>query len=266
MKIALIGCGKMATSLVLGFYNKNPQLKFFGFNPTFEKTQILMEKVGGLSFKEIKDLPPSDIYLLGAKPQHFKEMVRMLSPYLPQDALIVSIMAGIPVKMLSSNLNSQRVIRIMPNTPCAVGEGVSSIFFGDGIKEEEKKQIKELFTSVGSVFELSTEDQINISTVFTGSGPGFLFEIARIMHSKILEMGIEPKMATDMINQTFLGTATLMIQSGKNYESLRESVASKGGITEAGLSVFKEKNLSGILGDSLEASLNRCLTLGEQND
>lgn len=266
MKIALIGCGKMASSLALGFYNKNPQLKFFGFNPTFEKSKILMEKLGGLSFKEIKDLPPSDIYLLGAKPQHFKEMARMLSPNLPQNALIVSILAGIPIKTLSSKLNSQRVVRIMPNTPCAVGEGVSSIFFGDGITEEEKKQIKELFSAVGSVFELSTEDQINISTVFTGSGPGFLFEIARIMHKKILEKGIEPKMATDMINQTFLGTAKLMVQSGKTYESLRESVTSKGGTTEAGLSVFKEKDLAGILGESFEASLNRCLTLGDQND
>jgi pyrroline-5-carboxylate reductase len=266
MKISLIGCGKMASSLALGFYNKNPHLKFFGFNPTFEKTQVLMEKVGGISFKEIKDLPPSDIYLLGAKPQHFKEMARMLSPYLPQDALIVSILAGIPVKMLSSKLNTQRVIRVMPNTPCAVGAGVSSIFFGDGIKEEEKKQIKDLFAAVGSVFELSLEEQINISTVFTGSGPGFLFEIARIMHSKILEKGIEPKMATEMINQTFLGAAKLMIQSGKTYEFLRESVTSKGGTTEAGLSVFKEKDLSGILGESLEVSLNRCLTLGEQDD
>jgi pyrroline-5-carboxylate reductase len=256
----------MASSLAVGFYNQNPHLKFFGFNPTYEKTQLLMEKIGGLAVKEIKDLPPCDIYLLGAKPQHFNKMENMLSPYLPPDALLVSIMAGIPVKTLSSKFKSKRVIRVMPNTPCAVGAGVSSIFYGDGIKEEEKKQIKDLFSAVGSVFELTDEDQIDISTVFTGSGPGFLFEIARIMHSKILEKGIEPKMATDMINQTFLGAAKLMIESGKSYESLRESVTSKGGVTEAGLLIFKEKDLAGILDKTLEASLNRCLTLSQTRD
>ncbi len=253
----------MASSLAEGFYTKNPHLKFFGFNPTYEKTQLLMEKIGGLAVKEIKDLPSCDIYLLGAKPQQINKMEIMLSPYLPPDALLVSIMAGISVKTLSSKFNSKRVIRVMPNTPCAVGEGVSSIFYGDAIKEEDKKHIKELFSAVGAVFELSLEDQINISTVFTGSGPGFIFEIARIMHSKMLEKGIDPKMATDMINQTFLGAARLMIESGKSYESLRESVTSKGGVTEAGLLTFGKRDLAGILEESLEAALNRCVTLSE---
>ena len=94
----------MASALSLGFYKKNPHLKFFGFNPTFEKAQSLMEKIKGVAVKEINDLPPSDIYLLGAKPQHLNEMVKMLSPYLKPNSLIVSIMAGISVNLLSRKL------------------------------------------------------------------------------------------------------------------------------------------------------------------
>lgn len=266
LKISLIGCGKMTSSLALGFYKKYPQLKFFGFNPTFEKSRTLMDKIKGVAVKEIRDLPPSDIYLLGAKPQHFSEMVKLLSPHLSPNSLIISIMAGISVETLSKKLNSKKIVRVMPNTPCAIAEGVSSVFFGNGIQELEKKQIKEIFEAVGLVFELSLEKQIDISTVFTGSGPGFLFEIARIMYSKILENGIEPKMAADMVNQTFLGTSKLMLQNGANYESLRDSVTSKGGTTEAGLFVLKQKDLAGILGEAFEVSLIRCRALGEKND
>lgn len=266
MKISIIGCGKMSSSLALGFFKKFSHLEFFGFNPTFEKALSLMKQINGSAVKEIKELPVSDIYLLGAKPQHFDEMVKMLSPYLPPNALIISIMAGINVESLSHKLNSKRIARVMPNTPCAIGEGVSSVYFGPELLRDEKNKILELFQAVGSVFELSLEDQINISTVFTGSGPGFLFEIARIMYFKILEEGIEPKIAAAMVNQTFLGASKLMIQAGNNYELLRESVTSRGGTTEAGLLVFKERDLSGLLGKAFEASLSRSRKLGEKND
>ena len=148
------------------------------------------------------------------------------------------------MKQFPKNLNSNKIIRIMPNTPCAVGEGVVSIFFDESIKNKEKDLIKDIFHSVGLVIELNEEEQINTSTVFTGSGPGFLFEIARIMHSKILEKGINPEISKKMIGQTFLGAAKQMIESDKSYESLRNSVTSKGGTTEAGLKILNQKNLN----------------------
>jgi pyrroline-5-carboxylate reductase len=266
LKISLIGCGKMASALSLGIHKKFPNLKFFGFNRTPVKAQDLMEKINGLAFGKISELPSSDIYLLGVKPQQFDEMAKMTASYLNSNSLIISMIAGINCETISKKFNSNKIIRIMPNTPCAVGEGVVSIFFHKSIGNKEKDLIKNIFHAVGLVFELTEEEQINTSTVFTGSGPGFLFEIARIMHSKILEKGINVEISKKMIGQTFLGAAKQMIESDESFETLRNNVSSKGGTTEAGLNILNQKNLTGILNEALEASLKRCSSLSDNRD
>jgi pyrroline-5-carboxylate reductase len=161
-----------------------------------------MEKINGLAFGKISELPSSDIYLLGVKPQQFDEMAKMTASYLNSNSLIISMIAGINCETISKKFNTNKIIRIMPNTPCAVGEGVVSIFFDKSIGNKEKDLIKNIFQAVGLVFELTEEEQINISTVFTGSGPGFLFEIARIMHSKILEKEIDPEISKRWNNRS----------------------------------------------------------------
>jgi pyrroline-5-carboxylate reductase len=263
LKISLIGCGKMATALSTGIYNKFPNLKFFGYNRTFSKAKDLMEKLKGKAAEKITDLPPSDIYFLGVKPQQFDEMIEMANSVINQKSLVISIIAGVSNQKISKKLKTKKIIRIMPNTPCLVGEGVISIYFSKGIEEKEKLIIKKLLESVGLVFELSKEEQLNTSTVFTGSGPGFLFEVARILYLKIMKEGIEPEIAKKMIAQTFLGSGKLMSSTDESFEALRNSVASKGGTTEAGLRTLKEQKFQNILEEAIENSLKRCDSLSD---
>ncbi len=258
-KITLIGCGKMASALAIGFYKKYPNLKFFGFNRTPEKSIELMKKINGKSVLNPNELPFSDIYLIGVKPQQFEDLAKMIS--LPSHSLVISMMAGISEERISEKLNVQKVIRVMPNSPCLVGAGVTSIFFNEKISKEENKLVKEIFQSVGVVIELPLEEQIAISTVFSGSGPGFLFELARIWYQKILEEGINPEIAKKMIDQTFLGSGKLMKMSNESYEELKDNVTSKGGTTEAGLKVLKESGFERLIMASLEESIKRCRNL-----
>ena len=95
-KMAVIGCGKMATALVFGMSKDN--LEFFGFNPTLKKAQDLMERVGGTAVAKLEELPHCDFYLIGAKPQHFKELTKTFSP--PGDSTVISLMAGITLDAL----------------------------------------------------------------------------------------------------------------------------------------------------------------------
>jgi pyrroline-5-carboxylate reductase len=106
LQISLIGCGKMASALSLGIHKKFPNLKFFGFNRTPDKAKDLMGKLGGLAIEKISELPSSDIYLLGVKPQQFDEMAKMTTPFLNPNSLIISMIAGINCETISKKFKS----------------------------------------------------------------------------------------------------------------------------------------------------------------
>jgi pyrroline-5-carboxylate reductase len=258
-KMAVIGCGKMATALISGV--SKDDLEFFGYNPTQKKAGDLMEKVGGTAVAKLDELPHCDFYLIGAKPQHFKELSNNFSP--PKESTVISLMAGVSLDSLKLGFKTDKVIRLMPNTPCLIGLGVIGLIATKEV--QDLSYVSEIFKTVGLVQVVEKEEDINIITAFTGSGPAYIFELANILSNLMQDKGFTADVSQRLIEKMILGSATLMAISPEGPAELRDNVTSKGGTTEAALKVFKELGLRDIVNSAITANLTRASKLEGEN-
>jgi pyrroline-5-carboxylate reductase len=240
LKCGVIGCGKMASVIVQGMA-KSKQLDFVGYNPTLSKAQALMAQVGGTVVSRIEDLPECDYYLIGAKPQHFKHLQGAFKP--AKSSIILALMAGITVSSLSLGFKTQQVVRIMPNTPCLVGEGVIALSGHPGVAQEVFSFLKKTLSPLGLVEIVESEELMDLFTIFTGSAPAFVFEFVRVLAMEFERRGVSQGGSQKLITQMVYGAAKLLKQSKESPEVLQDNVTSKGGVTEAALEVLKFEDL-----------------------
>ena len=220
-----------------------------------------MDSVGGIAVAKINDLPPSDFYLIGAKPQHFPDLTKTFSP--ATEATLISLMAGVSIDSLKRGFHTDKIIRLMPNTPCLIGEGVVGLMASKEVKN--LPLVLDLLKNVGLVEVVNDEELINIITAFTGSGPAYVFEFANILGNLMSEMGFEKEVAQKLIEQMIFGAATLMKSCDESPFELRDNVTSKGGTTEAALNIFKAEGLENMIKSAIDANLTRARALEGEN-
>ncbi|MEI8347289.1 MAG: NAD(P)-binding domain-containing protein, partial [Pseudomonadota bacterium] len=189
MKLILLGCGTMGNGLLLGAnkFLKSKKIQTFTYDPIHQKSQALAKKVKAKAMWPISTLPAGDIYLIACKPQHFAELAHEIT--IPPKSLVISIVAGIQVERIKKLLKVNQVVRVMPNTPAMLGEGVSALFFTPTVQGPKKKLVLDFFKQVGLVFCFEKEDKIDLVTPFSGSGPAYFFEFTRILIEKLTSMG-----------------------------------------------------------------------------
>lgn len=261
-KLAVLGCGNMGSAIVLGVAKKTDTFEFHLYDPLFEKASKLAKESSGKAHEKMAALKTCDYFLLACKPQNFNELARSLKPTLHKDSKIISIIAGVPTSRLKEALGVAKIARVMPNTPCLIGEGAAAIYFVN-VSTAEQKIVKEIFSSIAQVHFVASDDAVDIVTIGIASGSGYLFEIARIFIEKLTAMGLNPKTADAMVKQMLKGSAALLQQATDSPEELRNKVTSKGGTTEAALKVFSEKNLKEIFNKALEAAYQRAKELSK---
>ncbi len=245
--LAILGTGKMGRILTTGLYRAHAPFNFFLYNQTREKAEALAHDVQGTALLEMNQLAKIDVILIACRPQQFNQLALELKPMLKGDELIVSIMAAIPTRTLSDKLGVTKIVRMMPNTPNKIGLGVNLFYFSPTVSLPERTHILNSFGLFSSVFNLEKEDDLDICTAFTGSGPALIFEWARLMVEVLIRRGIVAIDAHKMVAQTFLGAATLLAGQGKSPLELREEVASKGGVTVEALKVFADSGMEQII-------------------
>ncbi len=204
----------------------------------------------------------SDIVILAVKPQIIDIVLDEIADVITDRKTIVSIAAGITLQYLESRLKTKRLIRVMPNTPAIVQEGMSVMSLCGCLLEKEIAQIRGIFMSVGKVLTLP-EEQMNAVTALSGSGPAFVALFIEAMIESGERMGLNKSDATDLAVQTLLGTAKLM-DTGMSTENLRKMVTSPGGTTAAGLRHFEEKGFKTIVSDAMAAARKRAEELGRK--
>jgi pyrroline-5-carboxylate reductase len=238
IKMAILGCGNMTTPLVESFSQQFDNIDLYTYTPSQVRAKELAEKVKGTFCPTLKDIPTCSFYLIGCKPQQFDELAKDLGPFLEGECTIISLMAGKSVEVIKKYLNVKKVVRLMPNTPVKVGQGVHLIYFSPEVEENEARLLEELFSSCGEVFVFENEDQINLVTPYCGSGPAYIFEMARILISDLQSKGISQVGAEKMIKQMIYGASKLMLKSEESPGMLRDKVTSKGGVTAEALKIF----------------------------
>ncbi len=176
-----------------------------------------------------------DLAIVAVKPQLVDAVLPDYADRLADGGFVASIAAGCSIARLSKLANGAPVVRIMPNLPSAIGQGVSGLCAGDNVSDAQGKAVEQLLSVNGETVWVEDEDKLDRLTAISGSGPGYVFEIARAYVAAAEELGFTTEEARKLVLGTIIGTATMARDSGDDLETLRNSVTSKNGTTQAGL-------------------------------
>jgi len=266
-RIAVIGGGNMGSALVGGLVKNKivPPGDVLVCEIDANRREHLRETYGVEVSESLEDAPGfAKILLLAVKPIHLTEVGNRLRDRLTKDHLVVSILAGQSRAKLSRALGgAARMVRVMPNLPAQAGAGISAVTFGEDVDCNQRVIVNEILSAVGSVVEVEEELQ-NAVTAVSGSGPGFLFQLASYLIEAAKAVQLPEPVARQLVVQTMLGTARFLEQSGDHPAELVKKVATPGGTTEAGLKVLEQADLEGIIRETIRAATERSKELGRK--
>ena len=176
---------------------------------------------------------------------------------------MVSILAGVSVDLLRKTLWNIPVLRLMPNTPCLVGEGIITHYASHDLPTDQARFFTHLFAQHASLVPFEDEATFDQVTPILGSGPGVLFELSAILQRELELLGIDTEESKALISKLFMGTALLAQQSPHSFETLKQQVTSPGGITESMLGVMQSKQIDHIFKQAIEAGRQRGIALNQ---
>jgi len=197
------------------------------------------------------------------KPQTFKDAAAATQSYTP-NALHLSVAAGIRSDTLTQWLQSERIVRAMPNTPALIGQGISGLFARSAVSEADKARVAQLMECTGQFIWLSDESHIDAVTALSGSGPAYVFYFLEAMRDAGAAMGLSPAQAYQLALATFSGATALACASVDDPETLRQRVTSKGGTTFAALTSMETDGVKASFIAAMRAAQQRGKELGDE--
>jgi pyrroline-5-carboxylate reductase len=255
-----IGGGKMAEALIKGLMSRGSRNVLVS-EPLEERRRYLETSYGIKTCASNKEVAGAcNTIILAVKPQNMAAVLDEIAGSISEDKTVVSIAAGITLAFLQKNLKTKKLVRVMPNTPAIVQEGMSVMSLCECMSERDISEVRDIFMSVGKVLTLP-EKYMDAVTALSGSGPAFIALFTEALISAGVRMGLSEDHAAELALQTLSGTSRLL-DTGMTPEKLREMVTSPGGTTAAGLKTFEEKGLKNIVTDALQAALKRAEELG----
>ncbi len=258
--IGFIGGGNMAEAIIKGISGKDAR-DIMVSEPRDERRAYLEKTYNIKTSSNNKEVAENcNIIILAVKPQNMDSVTADIYDIISSDKIVVSIAAGITLSYLSARLKTNKIIRVMPNTPALVLDGMSVMSMCECIHDKEIGLIRDIFMSIGKLLVLP-EKYMDAVTALSGSGPAFLALFVEAMIDAGVKVGLNRDNAAELAIQTLIGTAKLL-DTGMPPDKLREMVTSPGGTTAAGLKVFEEKGLNEIVIAAIEAATNRSKELG----
>lgn len=233
MRIAIIGCGTMGAGLARSFAQDHILYLFDKEEPKSSKIAEQLPFASSMASVKLA-VKEAEIILLAVKPQSLEEVAQELAEYLHSKQVLVSILAGVPLKRLKDLFKAPIVVRAMPNLPLIYQEGVVGLSQIEHLSSSLHKQLDSLFQCCGTVFWLP-EKQFDALTSLTASGPAFILTWIESMVEAGIAMGFSPAEAQKLTLQTIQGTLTLLKETGQHPGFLKWQVASPAGTTIAGL-------------------------------
>ena len=264
--ITMVGGGQMAMALAEGFCRAGlrtaADLTVYDPEP-MARTRIAARVPGiCLAATGVGAVASAGIIFLAVKPQHVGVACREIAAGIRSDAVIVSIVAGLSIATLASLLNTQKIIRVMPNTPCLVGQGVSVVCHSPAVPEKDLGRVMDLLAAVGHVHAVD-ETLMNAVTGLSGSGPGFIAYLIEALADGGAKAGLPQPLSLALAVQTLAGTAALFAHTGEHPAQIKERVSSPGGTTLAGLAVLEQQGVRSSLIDAVVAAAARARELGQ---
>lgn len=263
--IALIGGGQMALAMADGFCRAKlvDADRIIVADPSDEARSRLAARLPGIRFAATNAdaAAAAPLVVLAVKPQQAAAACREIAPALGPTAVVLSIVAGLSTASLTALLGMPRVIRVMPNTPCLVGQGVSAMHATAAVPLEQVGRAKALLAAVGTVHEVD-EPLMDAVTGVSGSGPGFVAMFVEALVAGGVRAGLPEPLALALAIETFAGTAALLKETGEPPATIRQRVCSPGGTTLAGLSAMEQAGVGAGIAAGVVAARDRADELG----
>jgi pyrroline-5-carboxylate reductase len=266
-KISFIGAGNMSKAIISGLVEKGYcPANIMASNPSSEKLIALNKKLGiHITHDNQEAINFADIVMLSVKPQLMQDVCENFIIENP-NTLFVSIAAGLTIQRLSDFLPANaNIVRVMPNTPSAIGMGMSGIYAAPSISSEQVTLVDNIMQSVGKTLIVKNEDDINTVIAAAGSSPAYFFLIAEVMQQAAVNMGMDKTSARVLVEQAMLGSAKLMQnQPDLELSELRSQVTSKGGTTAKAVESLQQDSIDRMFSRAMQAAVNRAKEMSEQ--
>lgn len=263
--IAFIGGGNMASAIIGGLIHQgHPARQIEVVEPYAPAREALLKNFGIAAQPEAGPaLQRASIVVWAVKPQTFKDAAAQAKAH-TQNALHLSVAAGIRSDSIAQWLGSERIVRTMPNTPALVGKGMSAIYARPAVGAKERAQIEAILASTGEFLWVESEKQLDAVTALSGSGPAYVFYFLEAMTRAGVDMGLSAQQAHRLAVGTFVGASELARRSDEPPAVLRERVTSKGGTTYAALQSMEAAGVGPAFERAMEAARHRADELGNE--
>ncbi len=259
--ICFIGAGKMATAIASGLHKSAGKIAICAYDPSAEAAKLFTERCGGSVLgTPAAALKKAEVVLIAVKPQYLASAMTEIRGKLAGKP-VISIVAGATLATLEKLSGTDRLVRVMPNTPALVGEGMACLAPGKGAKPEDLACAEQIFKTVGRVRTVP-ESQLDAVTGLSGSAPAFVLEFIMGLADGGVYSGLPRAAALELAAQTVLGSAKLMLATGRHPAELRDDVVSPGGTTARGVMALQEGAFRAVTAKAVIRAAERSAELG----
>ncbi|ACV22649.1 pyrroline-5-carboxylate reductase [Slackia heliotrinireducens] len=261
-KIGFIGCGNMGSAMLRGVVSKGDVAPsdIIVAEPLQEKADAVAAEFGVNVTTDNTVAAQSELLVLAIKPQVYAVVLEGLSEALGPDTLLLSLAPGKTLAYLAEATKCTRITRLMPNTPAAVGEGMTSVVYNDACTEADKQAVMDFVTSFGRA-QVIPEHLIDAATAIAGCSPAYVYMFIEAMADAAVIEGMPRAQAYQYAAQAVLGSAKMVIESGKHPAELKDAVCSPGGTTIAGLRALEKAGFRSAVIEGLEATCEKARNL-----
>jgi pyrroline-5-carboxylate reductase len=263
-RIAFIGAGVMAESMIAGLLKNAlvPADHVVASHPREDRRQRLQERFRILTTESNRDAAHgADLVLLTIKPQVLQAVMRQLSGSLLPQQVVVSVIAGAPIDVLVNGLDHQAVVRVMPNTPAQVGQGMSVWSTTPGVTDSQRLRVQAVLRALGEELWVEEEKYVDMATALSGTGPTYVFLMMEALIDAGVHMGFPRRIAEQIVLQTVSGSVAFARDSGKHMAELRNMVTSPGGTSAEAIYQMEKGGLRTVLSRAVYAAYQRTQVL-----
>ena len=264
--LSIIGAGVMAEAIIAGVLERElvPAGSIIASHPRADRRKALGEKYGiQVTADNAEAARRGDIVVLGIKPQVMPGVLAELRGSLAQGKLVISIIAGATTETLGRGLDHGALVRVMPNTPAQIGEGVNIWYATAETTDVHRKQARALLGALGHELQVGDERFVAMATAVSGTGPTYVFLVMEALIDSAVHLGFPRHLAHDLVLETIKGSVAFAERTQKHPAQLRDMVTSPGGTSAAAIYELERGRLRTVLADAVWAAYRRTMSLSD---
>lgn len=258
MKIGFIGAGNMGGAIIGGIVKNNISKDIMVYDKNKDGLRAICRELNVKAAKDNKDVAKySDILFLAVKPNVLYSVIDEIKPVVSDKTVVVSIAAGQSIEKIEKAFSKRvKLIRVMPNTPALVGEGMSALCKNSNVEDEDMENVLEIFNALGKAEEV-LEYMMDAVTAVSGSSPAYIFMLIEAMADAAVIGGLPRNKAYIFAAQSVLGSAKMVLETGKHPGELKDMVCSPGGTTIEAVKVLEKEGFRSAVIEAMQACMDK---------